>query len=263
MADTSVVNGRNVGGSGSSAGERPTTTVRPTQQNTNPVWNKYGLTYVPPGGNQDRAYFFAGIPDNEQPTVDEAKLMYANLPPEQAKQVRDRMDAYYGEGRWNASYVENFFGRAVDISAAAFKRGERVPVITALDNLLANFATEQGGGGAGGGGRGGAPRITASVNLTDPGTAETLIDQALQGYLGRRASEKEIRQFRKALTKAEMGAPTEVDIEGTTQITSGGFNPATFAQQYAEGMEGAAEYQAATTFLDAFVDSLGAKVDVV
>lgn len=228
----------------------------------NPVWAKHGLAFVPPGGNPDRVIWFADVPDSQQPTVDEAKLLYASLPEEQAKQVRQRMDAYYGEGRWNASYLENFLGRAVDISAAALKRGERVPVINALDQVLANFATEQGGGGAGGGG-GGAPRITATINLTDPGTAETLIDQALQGYLGRKASEKEIAQFRKALTKAEMGAPRESDIEGTTQITSGGFNPSTFAQQYAEGMEGAAEYQAATTFLDAFIDSLGARVDVV
>lgn len=231
-----------------------------TQSNAvNPTWAKHGLTYVPPGGNQDRVIWFADVPDSQQPTVDEAKLLYAQLPEEQAKQVRQQMDAYYGEGRWNASYLENFLGRAVDISAAALKRGERIPVINALDNVLANFATEQGGGG----GRGGAPKVTATINLTDPGTAETLIDQALQGYLGRKASEKEIRQFRKALTKAEMGAPREVDIEGTTQITSGGFNPSTFAQQYAEGMEGAAEYQAATTFLDAFIDSLGARVDVV
>jgi len=99
--------------------------------------------------------------------------------------------------------------------------------------------------------------------LTDPGTAETLINQALQQYLGRQASDIEIKQFRKALRKAERKSPTEVDIEGTTQITKGGFNAATFAQQYAEGMEGAAEYQAATTFLDSFIDSLGAKVDVV
>jgi hypothetical protein len=39
-------------------------------------------------------------------------------------------------------------------------------------------------------------------------------------------------------------------------VTTGGFNPSTFAEDYAQGMEGAAEFQAATTYLDAFINAL-------
>lgn len=261
MADETVIGGKTIKPSGSPVSKRPVQTSRVTGGGSN-VWSKYGLQPVNPNAGEDRVYMFADVPENEQPTTTEAKYFYARLPEKQASQLRSKLDGYYGEGRWNASYVENFWGRALDISAAALKRGEKVPVIEALDQVIANFATEQGGGGAGGGG-GGGPRVTATVNLTDPGTANTLIDQALQGYLGRKASDKEVKQFRNALTKAEMASPQEVDIQGTTQVASGGFNPATFAQQYAEGMEGAAEYQAATTFLDSFIDALGPRIDVV
>jgi hypothetical protein len=48
-------------------------------------------------------------------------------------------------------------------------------------------------------------------------------------------------------------------VESET-MSQGGFNPSTFAQEYAQGMEGAAEYQAATTLLDTFIGSLKARV---
>lgn len=267
MGDETRINGKVVRGSGSPARERP---VQYPQNTANVVAQKHGLVVNPNLAGEERVKVFADVPDEKQPTVFTAKQMWANLPAPQFKQVTDKMNEYYGEGNWSLSGgagkagVKGFWETAVDVSRAEANLGRTVPVYQAFDQILANAAAAGVAGGAGGGGRGGgAPTITATINLTDPGTAETLINQALQQYLGRQASDIEIKQFRKALRKAERKSPTEVDIEGTTQITKGGFNAATFAQQYAEGMEGAAEYQAATTFLDSFIDSLGAKVDVV
>ena len=272
MADETIINGRRVSGSGSPAGERFAAQGANTPAG---VAAKHGLNLSAAGAGEERVWVFEDVPLDQQPTVFTAQNMWANLQEDQFKYVAGLMNQYYGEGRWSLSGgagkagVKGFWEDAVNISRAQSNLGEPVPVLKAFDQILANAAAAgltgaaAAGGAGGGAGGGGGPVITKSVNLTDPGTAETLIDQALQQYLGRRASDREVKQFRKALRKAERGAPTEVDIKGDTQIRKGGFNPATFAQQYAEGMEGAAEYQAATTFLDSFINSLGARVDVV
>lgn len=228
-----------------------------------------GLTPYQAGLDDERVWVFKDKPYNEQPTVFTANNLWAQLPEAEMKDITSKMDQLYGPGKWSTmggagkAGIKGFFQQAVDISRAANNIGQTLYVSDAFDQLISQQISEQQqAAAAAGAGGGGGPRVTASVNLTDPGTAETLIDQALQQYLGRKASDKEVRQFRKALTKAELGDPRRADIIGTTQVTSGGFNPAAFAQQYAEGMEGAAEYQAATTFLDAFIDALGPKVEV-
>jgi hypothetical protein len=96
--------------------------------------------------------------------------------------------------------------------------------------------------------------------LTDPGTAKILVDQALESYLGRKANEREMSAFTAALNNKQMQSPSTTDVVGTTAVSSGGFNPSAFAEQFAQGQEGAGEYQAATTFLDTFVSSLKAQV---
>ena len=98
--------------------------------------------------------------------------------------------------------------------------------------------------------------MTAAVNLTDPGTAKQLINQSLQNYLGRRATNRELRKFVDALNTAEMGSPRTQTVSGGVAVTAGGFNPATFAEDYAMGMEGAGEFQAVKKYLDAFIGSL-------
>ena len=45
-----------------------------------------------------------------------------------------------------------------------------------------------------------------------------------------------------------------------TSETTGGFNPATFAEEWAAGQQGAGEFQAATNLLDSFIQAIGAKV---
>lgn len=231
--------------------------------NATALAKKLGLTLKPQDNTDPKVWV-----SDEQRDIDPAQWPtlsqfintgFANMSDRMAKEVFGKMDKYYSRGGWGIEYVQGFLEKAARISADSVTRGEPIPVIDALDNLLRQA---QEAGVSLGGGKGGRSKPTKAVRLTDPETAQVVIDQALQQYLGRKASNDEVTAFRKALGAAERGAPTEVEISGDTAITKGGFNPAAFAQQYAEGMEGAAEYQAATTFLDAFIGAIGPRVEL-
>lgn len=139
-------------------------------------------------------------------------------------------------------------------------------VFTYLKNLSASNdgpgSKGPGGGGRSGGGGGAAP-ITDSINLTDPGSAKLMLDQALSNYLGRKASEDEIAKFTGALTQKEMENPNHVAVAGQTQVQSGGFNPQAFADSWASKQKGVPEFQAATGLLDTFIGSLKNPTKVV
>lgn len=122
------------------------------------------------------------------------------------------------------------------------------------------------GGGGGGGGGGPFRQVSRTVSLTDRGTANQIINQALTNYLGRQATDVEQKAFMKMLNVNEKANPqvavTEgnVSADGSNRTSStkqtGGFNRDDFAQKFAKSQEGYAEYQAATTYLDAFIDGL-------
>lgn len=155
--------------------------------------------------------------------------------------------------------IETFLGNVMDASIAQNEMaGVARPWIEALDPFVNTYAQvrQQTGGGGGGG-------PTQAVSLTDPGTAKQLINQSLQQYLGRNATPDELQNFVAALNKAEMKSPRVSRVAGATAVTAGGFNPATFAEDYAAGMEGAGEFQAVTSALDNFIGSLANPVKVV
>ena len=232
-----------------------------TQQppvNVSSTAQKYGLTPVNVSSSDPLVWMGEG--QAPQP-LSQVKNAYAFLSPRAAKKFNSQLDKLFPYG-WQPGWVRTQWEEASNLAAQATAQGEKIAPLDVFDNLIKNSAAAAVASRGGGGGGGGPAAPTKTINLTDPGTAETLVDQALQGYLGRRASNKEIMEFRKALTRAEKGAPSEVNVSGDTATRSGGFNPATFAQQYAEGVEGAAEYQTATTFLDSFIGALGPRVDV-
>jgi hypothetical protein len=78
--------------------------------------------------------------------------------------------------------------------------------------------------------------------------------------MGRRASEDEIKSFLEQLNRNEKLNPTITTAKGVTssggttqtQKQEGGFDSANFAERWARSRKGAAEYQAATTYMDAF-----------
>ena len=131
--------------------------------------------------------------------------------------------------------------------------------VMALYNGEAGTAPGSGGGGGGGGG-GGAP--TNTVQLTDPDSAKQLINTAMASLLGRQATTDEFDTFLKTLNQAEMDNPLTVKIEGNTAIQSGGVNAAQRAQDYTQSRPDYAEFQSATTLMDAFISALDDPVDL-
>lgn len=108
-----------------------------------------------------------------------------------------------------------------------------------------------------------------SVRLTSRSEAERILDQALTQYLGRQATAKEVRQFRRSLNAEEQDKPVvsestttqTQDAEGNTtsrssSTQSGGQDPVESAEDFAKQQEGYGEYQASTTYLDAFMSTL-------
>jgi hypothetical protein len=118
--------------------------------------------------------------------------------------------------------------------------------------------------GKGGGGGGPFRTVNRQVALTDSGTARLVVNNALTRFLGREATDIEQRAFLKALNVQEKQNPTTTITEGNTSgrnttsksTTTGGFSRDNFAEKFAQSQEGYAEYQAATTYLDAFIDAL-------
>ena len=190
--------------------------------------------------------------------------------------------AYFGHNRWEPSWQDNVWERAINISANSYYYGGEANAITpieAFELVVADMASGSGGGRGGGGAGGGysgpvtTTQTSTNVNLTDPGTARQLVNRTLAETLGRDATSQEQERFLEALNMQERRSPTVTRQTVTTTprgvarteveqevMTQGGFNPAQFAEEFAESQEGAAEYQAATNLMDAFIGALRARV---
>lgn len=211
--------------------------------------------------------------------VADARYMMYTLAPDAKKQLDAVTTAYFGHNRWDPSWQDNVWEQAIQVSAnAKAYANQNVTPVDAFQMIVSDMSKASGGGrgGAGGGGGAAGPTTTTttstSVSLTDPGSARALVNKSLTDYLGREATEAEQEKFLQALNAAERRSPTvtrqttrSVPGRGTATVTQDvetrqGFNPSTFAQEYAQSQEGAAEYQAATNLLDVFIGSLKARV---
>lgn len=254
MVDSSFVNGRRIGPSGSPAAERSTKT---------PFQQRFGI-----GGTQkpNEIYVgdaFAGSAAGGKSfwDIDVVRDNWAMLSPEATQKVAKDAQAWAGWSRpVPMQNLPGFWENMVNIAYQAQTQfGERVSPLEAYDWYKRKFGkipTAAGAGGGGGGGGGGPAAPTKRVNLTDPDTANQLVDAALEQYLGRRANDQEAKAFRQALRKAEKKSPTEVVVKGDTAITKGGVSPQARAEEFAMAQEGSAEYQASTTYLDAFIQGI-------
>jgi len=144
--------------------------------------------------------------------------------------------------------------------------GSKTTVEDVLQGWIKNGLPDnlKGGSGGGGGGSRAFTNVDTRVDLTNEGEARRILDNALAGALGRDPTAAENRAFRKALNMYEKQNPTVTTSKGvagaggTTSTTEseGGFDSADFADRYAKSQEGYAEYQTATTYLDAFINAL-------
>lgn len=236
---------------------------QPSYGGTNPridnLNSRFGLQPSQVPANAQTALVPIGKDARGNPIIvpaDMAKSLWPQMNKKDMNKLLNKVQQYYPTWKGNPDWVEGFVGRLIDYSSANYMiNGVDTPYMDTLDSFLATTRERYGPDlGTGGGGGGGAP--TAVVNLTDPGTAKQLINQSLQNYLGRRATNRELRKFVDALNEAEMGAPRTQGVSGGVAVTAGGFNPATFAEDYAMGMEGSGEFQAVTNYLNAFIGSL-------
>ena len=197
------------------------------------------------------------------------------LPQNITTPVFDLLDKVYGKGNWESKEVNDLWKYSVKQGSYAVAiygadaptplelMMERIPTL-AQNGLRPDGTLAKGVGGAGGV----SVSFQKSVRLTDPGSARKLVDTALGQYLGRSATSEEQKAFLKALNVQEQAAPTMTKSttntsgrsSSTSTVTTGGFDPAVFAEEYAQGKEGAGEFQAATSLLDTFIKSIGAKV---
>jgi hypothetical protein len=197
------------------------------------------------------------------------------LPPNVTKPAFDLLDKVYGKGNWTSKEVNDLWKYSVKLGANAVAvygvdaptpeqlMLQRIPAL-AQNGLRPDGKLAKGVGGAGGV----SVSFQKSVRLTEPGSARKLVDTALGQYLGRAATPEEQKTFLKALNVQEQADPTMTKsvtnsagrTSSTTSTTTGGFDPAVFAEEYAQGQEGAGEYKAATSLLDTFIKSIGAKV---
>jgi hypothetical protein len=111
----------------------------------------------------------------------------------------------------------------------------------------------------------GGPRTQSSrtVNLSNKGDAASYINNSYQQFLGREASDKEMKAFQKALNDMQSAnasvttatTTTDGSTSSASYKTTGGFNAAQFADEWAKSRPDYAETFAATSFMSV-VDNL-------
>lgn len=194
---------------------------------------------------------------------------FASMPRDLTDAVVSMANAYYGRPV-DASWIRNRWSEAVDEAWKAYQdTGILISPLEVYEDLVssaaaADAAAEASGGGypGGGGGYGGGGAMS-SVVLTSETDARAILNQAMSAWLGRQATASEVDQFVAMLNRQEMANPVKQEIVGDMSIQSGGFNPQTFAEDFVKSMDGSAEYQAVTSYLDAFLSSLDGKVGVL
>lgn len=138
----------------------------------------------------------------------------------------------------------------------------------ALDRMWKMFSKNGGGGGGGSS----YSSTSTQVHLTGADEAGATLDSALANLLGRTATDKEKKKFLAALNAAERANPTVTKTSGTTSAsgsstsrsttTGTSVSPAARAQEFAQNEEGFAEYQIATTYMDAMLEALSSPVRI-
>lgn len=137
----------------------------------------------------------------------------------------------------------------------------------ALDKMWKTFSS--GGGGAGGGGPTSYTNRSTQINLTGRDESNATLDQALTEMLGRTATDQEKARFLKALNAEERANPSTSVTRGTqsgssstssTTSQASSVSAGARALEFATEQEGFAEYQYATTYMDAMLEALSSPV---
>ena len=127
------------------------------------------------------------------------------------------------------------------------------PSSTGLFGYL-SAVSDSGAGGAGG------TRISKSVRLSDPTTAEALVTAVMQDQIGRGPSKAELKKYTQALQRAQATAPTTTVTTGgattSTSQTTGGINEQQFLINEIAGTD-EARAQKVKSYYDVFKQAIG------
>lgn len=222
-----------------------------------------GEDYVTPGRRQPKKGIVGG--NNGMLTVDEANAEWVRLDPQQAKRFDDAIEKYTGKRQDGASGLYWWEQMVKQSGALSSALGRPVSVFETAEMLAERSPATPSGGGGG-------PTTTfyrdEQVNLTNPMTARSILDNTLGNYLGRMPTQKEYKTFLQALNMGEEASPivserttrtsggTSTQSVSTTGRTEGGFDQRQFATEYAKSRPEYAETQLSTTGLQAFLDLL-------
>ena len=199
------------------------------------------------GNREEQAYddyINSGFRENKNPNIENAVVTLAGGDFE-------KFDPIFQSAAIEASYRQ--------------AAGEDVTMMDVLNGWQKNGLPKGlSGGGGGGGGSQAFTDVNTRVDLTNEGEARRIVNNALAGALGREATKAEMNAFRKALNMNERENPVVTTTTGvrsasgsTSETTSeGGFDYTDYADRFAKSQEGYAEYQTATTYLDAFIGAL-------
>jgi hypothetical protein len=122
-----------------------------------------------------------------------------------------------------------------------------------LEDYLAVVSDPNAGGTRG-------PRVSKSVRLSDPTTAEALVTAVMQDQVGRGPSKAELKRYTQALQRAQTAAPTTTVTTGSpttsTSKTTGGINEQQFLINEISGTD-EARAQKVKSFYDVFKQAIG------
>ncbi len=230
-----------------------------------PTYGYRGPTNSNPGERKDGPYDMVKEGRIDEETTNYSDYKSGGFINNQNERINDGVILASGG---DFELYEPVFQAAVNEAAVRRSAGEsRLTVEDVLNEWTKNGLPDGLSGGGGGGGGGGSRAFTnidTRVDLTNEGEARRIVNNALTGALGREATKAESQAFMKSLNMYEKENPTVTtskgvaSASGTTSTTTseGGFDKADFADRYSKSQEGYAEYQAATTYLDAFINSL-------
>ena len=169
------------------------------------------------------------------------------------KRAAVQSDLYKAGFIYNSAGLNNYSGfkGGLENALEAYQLDEEARKKESFTEWLYRKGKESDRGDKDGSGGGGGSSRTF-VNLTNEFDAEVLVNNALGTYLGREASENEIREFWKKLNAGERANPTTVATSGQT----GGFNSQLAAEKFAEQDEEYAETTADVTLKNLMGDAI-------
>ena len=240
--------GVNVPGTGSSSGSEPDTFYIPL--------------YVPAPGLQP--LFMQ--PQSSLPILDpdkvsikaQAKAIWDN-PAILTPDIRDRIEqAAQRYSQYSTpvpdSYVRDTFFVSV-MNSAWLNRKSKLSILDIVDTVFKNSDDPLGAGGDPGSG---GPSTNTYYQYTPEKDANRVVQDALKAYLGRSATDDELKTFRDALKTEQEENPSVVYDDGAgTQTRTGGMDAQNFAAEWAKSQPEFGNYQAATTFVDGFLKAIG------